>query len=229
MPRAALSLAYPDRIAVFPLSDDRASIIGRSSDAAVSLASHPTVSRQHASLRPSDGGFALAHLSQTNPTLLNGERVGIERMLDDGNVIEIGDARLIFHDLARAALAVGPTCHHCGRQNPAGQFDCWHCGSALVNAATAVGLAVRCRLVAADGGHHDLSDGSAVAFTANGLAQPASASDRPLVAVRPASVELLVAADTPVELNGQSITSDAQLSNGDQLRVGGRLFASIIH
>jgi hypothetical protein len=59
-----------------------------------------TVSRQHARLAYSDGRWAVANLSQTNPVIVNDEElsgVDRERPLVDGDRIELGEVVLRFH------------------------------------------------------------------------------------------------------------------------------------
>jgi hypothetical protein len=225
MLRAAFTLAHDEGIAVFPLATDASNLVGRSPDAAVSLADQPTVSRQHAMLRLTGGEFVLSHLSRTNPTLLNGERVTQERALADGDAISIGDARLVFHDLERAGPVGGPVCHHCGRQNKPAQLDCWHCGSALVNAATVVGgHSVRFRLVGGDGTTHDLGDGGLLAFDPDGKVQSTTNGKRAGISVQPGAVEL---SGDGVMINGKALNGVVSLATGDQLVVGDHIYSCI--
>jgi hypothetical protein len=59
-----------------------------------------TVSRQHARLAYSNGTWAVANLSQTNPVVVNDEElsgVDRERPLVDGDRIELGEVVLRFH------------------------------------------------------------------------------------------------------------------------------------
>lgn len=226
MSRAAMSLAHDEGIAIFPLAADASNLIGRSLDAAVALTDQPTVSRKHAAVRMTGGEFVLSHLSQTNPTLLNGERVAQDRELADGDVISVGDARLVFHDLERAGPVGGPECHHCGRKNKPAQLDCWHCGSALVNAATVVGGdAVRFRLVGNDGTTHDLGDGGLIGFDSRGNVQSTTNGKSAGIRVHPGGVELT---GEGVVLNGDALAGAASLETGDQLVVGERLYSCII-
>lgn len=57
-----------------------------------------TVSRTHAVIRHRHGEWLLENLSMTNPTVLNGEVLGAkERLLTDGDRIEMGEVVFVFH------------------------------------------------------------------------------------------------------------------------------------
>jgi hypothetical protein len=59
-----------------------------------------TVSRQHARLAFAGGKWAVANLSKTNPVVVNDEELGNgdgERLLRDGDRIELGEVVLRFH------------------------------------------------------------------------------------------------------------------------------------
>lgn len=59
-----------------------------------------TVSRQHAQFNFSDGKWAVANLSRTNPVIVNDEHLSDtegERTLVDGDRIELGEVVLRFH------------------------------------------------------------------------------------------------------------------------------------
>jgi Ca-activated chloride channel family protein len=72
--------------------------IGRTPAASVVLA-HERVSRMHAEVFAQDGRFWLADLGSTNATLLNGERLELERIpLSHGDVIAIGGFELRFEE-----------------------------------------------------------------------------------------------------------------------------------
>jgi pSer/pThr/pTyr-binding forkhead associated (FHA) protein len=70
-------------------------MIGRSPDADVVLSS-TDVSRRHAEVVPSDGGWLLVDLGSTNGVRLNARDIGGPTLLTDGDVIEIGSTELIF-------------------------------------------------------------------------------------------------------------------------------------
>ena len=59
-----------------------------------------TVSRQHARLAYANGSWVVANLSQTNPVVVNDERLANgdgERPLADGDRLELGEVVLRFH------------------------------------------------------------------------------------------------------------------------------------
>jgi len=58
-----------------------------------------TVSRRHARLAYADGVWRVANLSQTNPVVVNDEALPAdhERMLADGDCLELGEVVLRFH------------------------------------------------------------------------------------------------------------------------------------
>lgn len=58
-----------------------------------------TVSRTHAVVRYRHDEWLLENLSLTNPTVLNGEKLGVkERLLTDGDRIEMGEVVFVFHE-----------------------------------------------------------------------------------------------------------------------------------
>jgi hypothetical protein len=77
----------------FPLADQPVTI-GRATDAGVRN-SDTSVSRRHAELRPTPGGWSIVDLGSTNGTRVNGAPV-TERALEDGDTITVGDAVVRF-------------------------------------------------------------------------------------------------------------------------------------
>ena len=74
-------------------------VVGRLAECQICLPD-ANVSRRHAAFMKLDDGWAIADLGSTNGTLVNGQ--GVERVrLRDGDVIEIGLTRLIYHDPGR--------------------------------------------------------------------------------------------------------------------------------
>jgi hypothetical protein len=76
-----------------PLTDQPLTI-GRATDATIRV-SDTSVSRRHAEVRPSAGGWTIVDLGSTNGTRVNGTPV-TERTLEDGDTITVGDAALRF-------------------------------------------------------------------------------------------------------------------------------------
>ena len=68
--------------------------IGRSLDADVRFVER-SVSRHHAELRRTRDGWLLIDRGSTNGTWVNGARV-VRALLGDGDVIQLGDARVVF-------------------------------------------------------------------------------------------------------------------------------------
>ena len=77
----------------FVPSDDRTTI-GRSPDCDIFL-DDVTVSRQHAVLRRSDGGFVIEDQGSLNGTFVNRRRIESAK-LADGDELQIGKYRLTF-------------------------------------------------------------------------------------------------------------------------------------
>lgn len=62
--------------------------IGRRADCTITI-NHPTVSRLHARLEPTERGWLVADLGSANGTLVNGKRI-VEKQLRAGDRIKIG-------------------------------------------------------------------------------------------------------------------------------------------
>lgn len=77
------------------LSGDEVTV-GRLSECQIHIAD-ANVSRRHASFMRLDEGWAIVDLGSTNGTRVNGEPVE-RRRLRDGDVIEIGLVRLVYHE-----------------------------------------------------------------------------------------------------------------------------------
>lgn len=82
--------------AVVVLPDDRritlgaeTLVVGRSADNAI-VFDDPNVSRRHAEIAPSAGGWVIKDLGSTNGTKVNGVVVSGERALRDGDIIAVG-------------------------------------------------------------------------------------------------------------------------------------------
>ena len=73
--------------------------IGRTSECDLYIPDDDQISRVHARLDWDGTGWVLVDLGSTNGTLVNGERV-LERKLEAGDVLEIGDTELRYLPLA---------------------------------------------------------------------------------------------------------------------------------
>jgi len=54
------------------------------------------VSRRHCEVRPAGSGYVLVDLGSTNGTKVNGIRIQGERMLNDGDIVSVGNTHLRF-------------------------------------------------------------------------------------------------------------------------------------
>lgn len=68
--------------------------VGRLGDSTL-VFEDPSVSRNHAEIRPSGTGFKVLDLGSTNGTFVNGERVS-ESQLSDGDLVEFGSISIRF-------------------------------------------------------------------------------------------------------------------------------------
>ena len=72
-------------------ADRQAVTLGRNAEAGDYLRGKPYVSRMHAELTCENGSLLVRNLSRTNPTFVNGERLGDEpRPLKDGDLLMLG-------------------------------------------------------------------------------------------------------------------------------------------
>lgn len=78
----------------FDLCQD-STTIGRGQENDIMLAD-PSVSRQHARLRETNGHFTLYDLGSSSGTILNGKRLRAPQVLQTGDVITMGDTNLKF-------------------------------------------------------------------------------------------------------------------------------------
>ena len=74
--------------------------IGRGGDNDIIL-DDPSVSRQHAKVRLEGQTFTIFDLGATNPTEVNGQKIG-KHQLVDGDRVEIGNAVLVFKQVKSA-------------------------------------------------------------------------------------------------------------------------------
>lgn len=80
----------------FPLHQQDV-VIGRATDNAISIPD-TSVSRKHLKLRKTTSGWVAMDLGSGNGTLLNGELIGDETVLGNGDVIALGDTEFTFVD-----------------------------------------------------------------------------------------------------------------------------------
>ena len=89
--RRAVILAEGKRLVVAP----GGAVLGRSRDCDIVL-SDSNVSRRHAEIRPSAGGWLIHDLGSTNGVRVNGRPAEGPHPIDDGDRIELGTAELRF-------------------------------------------------------------------------------------------------------------------------------------
>jgi pSer/pThr/pTyr-binding forkhead associated (FHA) protein len=84
-----------DRAYVVDLRPGESLELGRSRDCDLALSAE-RASRRHAKILGVDGGHAVQDLGSTNGTLLNGAPFTGSRALFDGDVLEVGGARIVY-------------------------------------------------------------------------------------------------------------------------------------
>ena len=73
--------------------------IGRASDNTISFAEDANISRYHVEIENRGGGFYLLELGSSNGTTVNGERISSEKMLENGDVITLGNSSVVEFSL----------------------------------------------------------------------------------------------------------------------------------
>jgi hypothetical protein len=67
----------------------------------------PEVSRHHLRLKQSTEGWTLEDLGSTNGTFINGQRISGQKMLQNGDLIGLGETVTLGYERARAANEIG--------------------------------------------------------------------------------------------------------------------------
>jgi nucleotide-binding universal stress UspA family protein len=70
-------------------------VLGRSRESDIMLA-NPEVSRRHAEIAPTEAGWAITDLGSTNGVRINGRAIRAPQTLAAGDVIELGNAEIMF-------------------------------------------------------------------------------------------------------------------------------------
>jgi hypothetical protein len=100
--QAVLEIAEgPGRGRVFPLSIESATSVGRARANDIALEDE-AISGQHLRIRAEDGRFVVHDLGSTNGTRVNDRKVA-RHVLDDGDLIRVGDTSLRFRTSAQRA------------------------------------------------------------------------------------------------------------------------------
>ncbi|MCP3145297.1 FHA domain-containing protein [Pyxidicoccus xibeiensis] len=85
--------------------EDGEYVIGRATDNAICIPD-TSVSRKHVMVRKMGSGWAVSDLGSGNGTLVNGDAIGDETPLANGDVVTLGDTELRFEDVANSTMAV---------------------------------------------------------------------------------------------------------------------------
>ncbi|MFA5250061.1 MAG: type III secretion system inner membrane ring subunit SctD [Parachlamydiales bacterium] len=80
------------------LDQDRT--IGRDAEKADLVLDEPSVSREHAKITKTEEGFVLENLSQTNPLSVNGKPLEEAYLLQEGDLVKIGENSFLFTNRA---------------------------------------------------------------------------------------------------------------------------------
>jgi hypothetical protein len=91
-----------------PLIPGQPKLLGRAGTLEL-IVNQPTVSRLHAEIVDADGRFAIRDRASHNGTLVNDRVLGPDDLhrLDDGDVIVLGDAQLLYASLDHLAELLG--------------------------------------------------------------------------------------------------------------------------
>jgi VWFA-related protein len=99
--------------------------IGRDERNSLGLFKDDRIEQRHAEVLPQDGSFVIRDQGSAFGTFVNGEKVLGPRPLKDGDVIEIGEARVVFSEGGRSG------CRACGSPLRSGARFCPKCGARM--------------------------------------------------------------------------------------------------
>jgi len=239
MARAAVVWSESDGFKLTPLREQGENIISRSPDAAVVL-TDPTISRSpHASVRISGTGFVFQHLREgVTPSRVNDVVVTNPVALSDGDVLQVGEMRLAFLDLAagdKRAAYIQCSNPSCRRRNSIDRTDCWFCGENLANAESTVYQVTKvvCRVVTSESDRYDLFNGDSLALGDAGKVTsshgPASGGDPTALEVDESSVRLRIQPGTSgIRFNGNPPEDGTRVQTGDRLAINDSEFVFIV-
>lgn len=88
---------------IIALIEDEEWTLGRDPDLATVLLEDATVSREHLRIRLTTGGFLAENLSETNPTLLNGQPMTAPHLLEEGDLLQVGTSRFQYTTIEEKA------------------------------------------------------------------------------------------------------------------------------
>ncbi|MFP2913298.1 FHA domain-containing protein, partial [Pyxidicoccus sp. 3LFB2] len=99
-----ICIAGPKAGEEFSLEDGEYTI-GRATDNPICIPD-TSVSRKHVMVRKVGAGWAVSDMGSGNGTLVNGDVIGDETPLANGDVITLGDTELRFEDVANSTMMV---------------------------------------------------------------------------------------------------------------------------
>ncbi|HUO85859.1 MAG TPA: FHA domain-containing protein [Thermoanaerobaculia bacterium] len=105
-------------------------VIGRSRDCDI-VVRDPTVSRAHALVAVERGRVTVQDLGSSNGVSVNGQRIGGEVELADGDQVRLGRVRMTLARGARSAPRGAAECAICGAPVEPGARVCPHCGEPI--------------------------------------------------------------------------------------------------
>jgi tetratricopeptide (TPR) repeat protein len=103
-PAKIVVIAGPSEGEEFALSEAEYTV-GRSSDNPICI-QDTSVSRKHVTLRKAPSGWMVSDMGSGNGTIVNGEPIGEETLLANGDVITLGDTELRYEDTANSTAKV---------------------------------------------------------------------------------------------------------------------------
>lgn len=78
------------------IADGQRAVVGRKSDCQLRIAGHPEISDRHLQIRRQGSDFYIQDLQSNTGTWLNGKIISAEAKLAPGDIIQIGQVRIVF-------------------------------------------------------------------------------------------------------------------------------------
>jgi type III secretion system YscD/HrpQ family protein len=88
---------------IISLTEDEEWTFGRDPDLSTIVLEDATVSREHLRIRLTTGGYLAENLSETNPTLLNGQPMATPHLLEEGDLFQVGLSRFQYTTIKEEA------------------------------------------------------------------------------------------------------------------------------
>jgi predicted RNA-binding Zn-ribbon protein involved in translation (DUF1610 family) len=121
-----------------------ACIVGRDEACAVRI-DHPTLSRRHARLSPSDNGWTIEDLGSQNGCRMEGKRIEGTTALHDGAQLRLGRIRAWFFEHQAPIGWTPDSLGGAGKSVEGNTASCPHCGATAWAPSHASGLQLTCR------------------------------------------------------------------------------------